>query len=32
MTSDASRPVIVVGVDGSRCSLEALRWAAGKPR
>ena len=28
MTSDANRPVIVAGVDGSRCSLEALRWAA----
>jgi nucleotide-binding universal stress UspA family protein len=28
MTSDADRPVIVAGVDGSQCSLEALRWAA----
>jgi nucleotide-binding universal stress UspA family protein len=28
MTSDANRPVIVAGVDGSHCSLEALRWAA----
>jgi nucleotide-binding universal stress UspA family protein len=28
MTSDTDRPVIVVGVDGSKCSLEALRWAA----
>ena len=28
MTSPASGPVIVVGVDGSECSLEALRWAA----
>jgi nucleotide-binding universal stress UspA family protein len=27
MTSDADRPVIVAGVDGSQCSLEALRWA-----
>ena len=28
MTSDANRLVIVAGVDGSQCSLEALRWAA----
>ena len=28
MTSDANRTVIVAGVDGSHCSLEALRWAA----
>jgi hypothetical protein len=28
MASDADRPVIVAGVDGSQCSLEALRWAA----
>ncbi len=28
MTSDADRPVIVAGVDGSQGSLEALRWAA----
>jgi nucleotide-binding universal stress UspA family protein len=28
MTGDADRPVIVAGVDGSQCSLEALRWAA----
>ncbi len=28
MIGDADRPVIVVGVDGSQCSLEALRWAA----
>lgn len=28
MTSDPNRPVIVSGVDGSHCSLEALRWAA----
>jgi nucleotide-binding universal stress UspA family protein len=27
MTSDADRPIIVVGVDGSQCSLEAMRWA-----
>jgi nucleotide-binding universal stress UspA family protein len=28
MTSDTDRSVIVAGVDGSQCSLEALRWAA----
>lgn len=28
MTGDADRPFIVAGVDGSECSLEALRWAA----
>ncbi|MGC2374713.1 MAG: universal stress protein [Solirubrobacteraceae bacterium] len=28
MSSDTDRPVIVAGVDGSQCSLEALRWAA----
>lgn len=28
MTSGSDRPLIVAGVDGSQCSLEALRWAA----
>ena len=28
MSGDTGRPVIVAGVDGSQCSLEALRWAA----
>jgi hypothetical protein len=28
MTGGANRPLIVVGVDGSPCSVEALRWGA----
>lgn len=33
MTSDAaSFGVIVVGIDGSACSIDALRWAAAEPR
>jgi nucleotide-binding universal stress UspA family protein len=31
-TEQSSRPTIVVGVDGSEDSYEALRWAAGEAR
>ncbi|MGB7979270.1 MAG: universal stress protein [Candidatus Nanopelagicales bacterium] len=30
--SDKSRPLVVVGVDGSPLSIEAIRWAAGYAR